>query len=419
MITIILGSQWGDEGKGKLIDILSEKYDIITRSAGGANAGHTVYVGDLKYIFHLVPSGILHPNTKCVIGNGCVIHIETLLEEFKTLEEKNIDYKNRIFISDRAHILFDYHKEIDGKQEELKGKQKVGTTKRGIGPCYEDKASRRGLRFCDLLEWEQFEEKLRNNVKVLTELYGNLEFDLEKQLNNYKKYAEILKPMIIDASFYLNQAIKDHQSILMEGANAIMLDVDHGTYPYVTSSTPSIAGIYAGLGVPPQKNAEVIGIVKAFTTRVGAGPFPTELQGEIADNLRQIANEFGSTTGRPRRIGWLDIAMLKYSMMINNYDCFNLTKLDCLSSFEKIKIGVNYLRNGEKLKSFPASLKILAECEVEYIEMPGWKENIQNCKNFDDLPKNCQDYVRKIEELLNCPIKYIGVGFRRDQMIIK
>ncbi|MFA6089945.1 MAG: adenylosuccinate synthase, partial [Candidatus Woesearchaeota archaeon] len=306
MITIILGSQWGDEGKGKLVDILSEKYDIITRSAGGANAGHSVYVGDKKFVFHLIPSGILHPKTICVIGNGCVIHIETFLEELKNLENQNIDYKGRIFISDRAHILFDYHKEIDGLQEELKGDKKVGTTKRGIGPCYEDKASRKGIRFCDLLEFENFEAKLRNNLEILTKMYGDLHFNLEEKLKEYKKYSEILKDMIIDTAYFVNTAIKNGKNILMEGANAILLDADHGTYPFVTSSTPSIGGIYSGIGIAPKAETEIIGIVKAFTTRVGAGPFPTELNDEICDNLRKIGNEYGSTTGRPRRIGWLD-----------------------------------------------------------------------------------------------------------------
>ncbi|KKP38825.1 MAG: adenylosuccinate synthetase, adenylosuccinate synthase [Candidatus Peregrinibacteria bacterium GW2011_GWF2_33_10] len=418
-ITIILGAQWGDEGKGKLVDILSEKFDIITRSAGGANAGHSVYIGDQKHVFHLIPSGILNNKTVCVIGNGCVIHIETLLEEINNLKSKNIKTENRIFISDRAHILFDYHKVIDGKQEEMKGKLSVGTTKRGIGPCYEDKISRRGIRFCDLMEWEIFEEKIRNNVKILSQMYGDLEFDLEKELNKYKEYSKTLKEMIIDTTFYLNASIQEGKTLLLEGANAIMLDVDHGTYPYVTSSNPSIGGIYTGLGIAPQKNTEVIGIVKAYTTRVGAGPFPTEQENEIGEHLRQVGGEYGSTTGRPRRCGWLDAVMLKYSMAVNHYDIINLTKIDCLTGLKTLKIAVSYYRKGEKLNSWPASLQVLKECEVEYLELPGWDIDISACRNFEELPVNCKNYILKIEELMQCRIKYIGVGVRRDQIIIK
>ncbi len=419
MHTIILGAQWGDEGKGKLTDILSEKFDIITRSAGGANAGHSVYVGDKKFVFHLIPSGILDPKTVCLIGNGCVVHLETLLSELKNLEEKGIDYKGRIIISNRAHILFDYHKTIDGKQEEMKGSKSVGTTKRGIGPCYEDKMSRRGIRFCDLEEFDYFEDKLRNNVKILSAMYGNLEFDIEEKLKFYKESFENIKNCIKDSTLYLNQAIEEGKSILMEGANAIMLDVDHGTYPYVTSSSPSIGGIYTGLGIAPQKNSELIGIVKAFTTRVGSGPFPTELHGDFAENLRKIANEYGSTTGRPRRIGWFDAVMMKYSMMVNNYSAINLTKIDCLTGIDTLKIGIKYLRNDKELESFPASLNVLQECTVEYIEMQGWQEDISNCKTFEELPINCQNYIKKLEELMKCKIKYIGVGVRRDQMITR
>jgi adenylosuccinate synthase len=416
-LAVILGSQWGDEGKGKLIDIMSEQYDIIARGTGGANAGHTIHVGGTKYVFHLVPSGMLHETTICVIGNGVVLHIPTFLEEIKILEENGIKIEGRLLISDRVHVLFEYHKIIDGLQEEMKGGKQVGTTKRGIGPCYTDKIRRNGTRLHELLDFEKFKEKYMENLEMLKKMYGDFEYDHESELAYYKDIIEKIKNTIIDSSYYLNNALKEGKTILVEGANGALLDIDHGTYPYVTSSSPTIGGISTGIGVGARKITNVIGIMKAYTTRVGAGPFPSELNDELGDQIREAGGEFGSTTGRPRRCGWFDAVVGKYSVMLNSFDSLNLTKLDVLSGMETLKIATAYKYKGETLKSFPASLDILENIDVEYIELPGWSEDISKAKRFEDLPENAKNYVRKIEELIEAPISSIGVGVKREDLI--
>lgn len=421
--TAVLGCQWGDEGKGKLVDIMSAEYDIIARGNGGANAGHTVYVKDpeggevKKFVFHLLPSGILHPGKKCVIGNGCVVHIPTMLEEFEMLQKSGIKAEDRVFISDRVHLLFDYHKLIDGLQEEKKGGKKVGTTMRGIGPCYADKVARFGIRAGELLDFPKFADHFRDNVKLLRELYGEFDYSVEQEIEKYREYAKFLQPMIINAMYFFEKNLREGKNVLLEGANGLLLDIDHGTYPYVTSSNPSTGGLFTGTGIPYSALKSVIGIVKAYTTRVGAGPFPTELKDALGDEIREAGGEYGATTGRPRRCGWFDTVVTKYSAMINGLSSVNLTKLDVLSDLEKIKVGVKYRLNGKEVHEMPSTLAELEKMEVEYIEMDGWQADISEIRKFEDLPENCQKYVLKLENLLEIPIEFIGVGKERDQMI--
>lgn len=429
-VSVILGGQWGDEGKGKLIDIMAKQYDIVARATGGANAGHTVYIPDpvhenetKKFVFHLMPSGVLYPNVIGVIGNGVVLHIPTLLEEIETLKNSNVHVDGRLFISDRAHLLFEYHKIIDGLQEEMKGKGAVGTTKRGIGPAYADKISRHGIRVNDLLNFEQFDHKLRANVAQLQKVY-TFDYDVDREIDYYRHKIAQIKPFITDTSLYLNQAMKEGKKILIEGANGTLLDIDHGTYPYVTSSNASIGGAIAGSGVAPNKITSAIGIMKAYCTRVGAGPFPTEQDNDTGEAIRKKGGEFGSTTGRPRRCGWFDAVASRYSVELNGMTSINLTKLDVLSGLDTIKIGMAYKHKGEviasvtanKAASFPSSADVLAHVEVEYLEMPGWKQDISSARRLGDLPENAQKYVAKIEELLSCPVDFVGVGMSREQM---
>ena len=421
-VVYIAGTQWGDEGKGKLVDILSDKYDIIARSAGGANAGHTICVKDgkesKKYIFHLLPSGILREGKICIIGNGTVIHIPTLLEEIQNLKVQGINVRGKLFISDRAHIIFNYHKIIDGLMEDRKGESKVGTTKRGIGPAYTDKVSRRGIRMCDLFDMDSFAGKLRENAKMFMKEYG-FEFDIEQEINIHRDAMEVIEPMIINTAEYLDNAYKKRKSILAEGAQGTHLDLDFGTYPYVTSSSTVSGGACTGLGIAPSRIKSVVGIVKAYTTRVGAGPFPTELANFEGDMLRSQGNEYGSTTGRPRRCGWFDTVVVKNSIILNGINSINLTKLDVLTGFKNIKIGIGYKLNGAAISFIPSCLEDFADVEVEYEELPGWNENIASAKKFRDLPKNAQKYVKRLEEILETPINFIGVGADRNEMIYK
>ncbi|MFH1218511.1 MAG: adenylosuccinate synthase [Candidatus Peregrinibacteria bacterium] len=418
-IKVVVGAQWGDEGKGKLIDILAEKTDLVVRCTGGANAGHTIYVEGKKFIFHLIPSGIFHKNTICVVGNGVALHLPTFFEEITQLNEHGIDTHERILISDRAHLLFDYHKTIDGIQEEMKGKKKVGTTMRGIGPCYTDKIRRNGIRVHDLINFDIFREKYMENLKMFKKMYGKFKHDENTELVQLKELSKKLMPMITDTAYYLNEAIENNKKILIEGANGALLDIDHGTYPYVTSSNATIGGIVTGSGIGATKINYVTGIMKAYTTRVGAGPFPTELLDKLGEQIREAGGEYGSTTGRPRRCGWFDAVIGKYSAQINGLTEVNLTKLDILSGLPTLKIATNYKYKHEYLPSFPASLETLKEVEPEYIELKGWKEDISKIKNYSDLPKNAQAYIEKIEELVKTPITSIGVGVAREDMIFR
>ncbi len=421
-VVYVAGSQWGDEGKGKLVDIMSQKYDIIARAAGGANAGHTIVVNkggkSEKFIFHLLPSGVLHEGKICIIGNGCVVHIPTLLDEIHELKEKGVDISEQLLISDRAHIIFDYHKEIDVIQEERKGDKKVGTTKRGIGPAYTDKIGRRGIRMGDLLSFEHFAQKLRANAEAKMKAFG-IKIDIEKEINFYKDAVEVVSPYITNTIEYLDKAYKEGKTILAEGAQGSHLDIDFGTYPYVTSSNTTSGGACTGLGISPSRMESCVGIVKAYTTRVGSGPFPTELGDMEGKMLRDQGSEYGATTGRPRRCGWFDTVVVKNAITINGINSINITKLDVLTGFQSIKIATGYLLDGEVIEFVPASLEDFERVEVQYIDMPGWEEDISKVKDFKDLPKNAQDYILKLEELLEVPINFIGVGVHRSELIYR
>ena len=318
-LTVILGSQWGDEGKGKLVDIVTPAFDLVARATGGANAGHTIYLNGKKFVFHLVPSGMLHDKCVAVIGNGVVLHLETMMGELEVLKSNDMDVEGRVLISDRAHLVFDYHKLIDGMQEEMKGKGKVGTTKRGIGPCYTDKIRRNGIRVHDLLSFDVFEKKYMANLEMFQKMYGGFEYDSAAELAKHKEYSEKIREWVVDSAFFLNSALKMGKRVLVEGANGAMLDIDHGTYPFVTSSNPTIGGIMTGCGLPATKVSNVIGIMKAYSTRVGGGTFPSELHDDLGQQIRDNGGEYGSTTGRPRRCGWFDAVAAKYSVMLNGF----------------------------------------------------------------------------------------------------
>lgn len=415
-VCAIIGSQWGDEGKGKLADILSSQYDIVARCQGGSNAGHTIVVKGEKFAFHLIPSGILHQNTVCVIGNGVVVHVPTLFQELEKLSQKGISWENRLKVSDRAHLLFNYHQVVDGLSEEELAGEKIGTTKKGIGPCYSNKALRTNLRVGDLRYFHHFEENLAKNVESLQKRFP-FTYDVAAEVKRYQEYAKRLEPLIIDSVKYLNDAYDQGKRILIEGANATLLDLDFGTYPFVTSSNASIGGACTGLGIAPHLIEQCIGIVKAYTTRVGSGPFPTELTNDLGNTIREKGHEYGTTTGRPRRCGWLDTVVLQYSQAINRFESLNLTKLDVLSGFPELKIGVEYRYQGKTVPSFPSHLEVLANVEVVYETLPGWSEDISAARTFEDLPQEAKNYITRIEEIVKVPIRWIGVGAGRDEMI--
>lgn len=412
----ILGTQWGDEGKGKIVDILSKDSDIVIRASGGANAGHTIYINEKKYVFHLIPSGILNENTKCVIGNGCVICLKTLLEEIQVLKKENINIKNRILISDRAHLVFSYHKKQDFCQEKERS-QKIGTTNRGIGPCYEDKYSRIGVRVADLFyDFEGFSKKLKNNIECKNKKFS-LEIDFEEELRFYKEIRNDFKNMICDTVDYVNNANRKNKKILTEGAQGVMLDIDFGTYPFVTSSNTGISSACSGTGLASCKTDFVLGILKAYTTRVGEGPFPTEDFSEGADFLSKKGNEFGSTTGRKRRCGWLDLVSVKYSALINGINAWNLTKLDVLTGLSEIKVATGYFINNKEVFSIPPTSNLIEKLEIKYKVFQGWKEDLSKCRTFEDLPENAKIYCKFIEDFTNVKIHSIGNGSRRSDII--
>mmetsp|Transcript_3076 Transcript_3076/g.4096 ORF Transcript_3076/g.4096 Transcript_3076/m.4096 type:complete len:525 (-) Transcript_3076:3551-5125(-) len=420
-IDVVLGGQWGDEGKGKLVDILSQEYDVCARVAGGSNAGHTIVVGNTKYKFHLLPSGVLNKEATCIIGNGVVIHLPSFLSELDTLGGNGVDYKGRVLISDRAHMVFDFHQTVDGIKEDKLGRNKIGTTKKGIGPAYASKISRNGIRIGDLQNFEYFEQRFRSLAEATMASYPGLEIDIEEQLAYYKNIAPLVNEMTTDTIKYTNDLYSKGKRILVEGANATMLDIDFGTYPFVTSSNPSVGSVLTGLGVSPDKVRGIYGTVKAYCTRVGEGPFPTELipvgPKSIGYHLGTVGAEYGTTTGRQRRCGWLDIPQMKYSCLINGFSAINLTKLDVLTGLKEIKLGVAYKHDGIFLESMPSCLKTLSECEVVYESLPGWNEDISKCKTFDELPKNAQKYVLRVQELLGVPVRWIGVGPNRLDQI--
>lgn len=418
-VTVVLGAQWGDEGKGKVVDMLATEADVVCRCQGGNNAGHTVVVNGKDFDFHLLPSGIINENCISVIGNGVVIHLPGLFEELAKNEAKGlVDWQNRLVISNRAHLVFDLHQNVDGLQEAEKGGKSLGTTKKGIGPCYSSKATRNGIRVSDLLgDFKVFSEKFESLVHMYQKLFPNFEVDVATELDRYREYAERLRPMVRDTVSLLHASLKEGKSVLVEGANAAMLDIDFGTYPYVTSSNCSIGGVLTGLGLPPQTIGEVIGVVKAYTTRVGDGPFPTELHDETGALLQKRGGEIGVTTKRLRRCGWLDLALLRYTGMVNGYTSICLTKLDILDTLKEIKVAVSYNLHGEKIDFFPGSITDLAQVEVNYITMPGWLKSTENVRDFNELPPQAQDYIRMIENDLGVPVKWIGVGKGRESII--
>ncbi|XP_073815810.1 adenylosuccinate synthetase [Musca autumnalis] len=419
-VDVVLGAQWGDEGKGKVVDMLALDVDIVCRCQGGNNAGHTVVANGTEFDFHLLPSGIVNEKCISVIGNGVVIHLPSLFEELSKNEAKGLQkIEHRLIISDRAHLVFDFHQAVDGMQEAEKGGKSLGTTKKGIGPAYSSKATRNGIRVGELLgDFNLFSDKFKTIVATHVRLFPSINVDVDAELARYKEYAEKIRPYVKDTICFLHTALRQGKTILVEGANAAMLDIDFGTYPYVTSSNCSIGGVLTGLGLPPQTIGEVIGVVKAYTTRVGDGPFPTEQLNEIGELLQTRGFEVGVTTKRKRRCGWLDLPLLKYTSLVNGYTCICLTKLDILDTLDEIKVAVAYKRaNGEEMDHFPGTIAELATIEVEYAVLPGWKTCTENIRDFKELPENAQKYVRFIESELGVPIRWVGVGKGRESII--
>ena len=419
---VVVGTQWGDEGKGKIVDLLAENADFVVRFQGGNNAGHTMVVGGEQFIFHLVPSGILQGKI-CAIGNGVVVDPGVLLEELERLSSRGIDvYPQKFMISERAHVIMPYHKAVDAARENFKGDKKIGTTGRGIGPAYEDKATRRGIRFVDLMDPEALLEKVNTildekNFYLKNYLSADT-LDSESILGQYQQYAEKLAPYVTNISVVLNRASKQGKQILFEGAQGTHLDIDHGTYPYVTSSNTLAGNACCGAGVGPAEINNVIGIVKAYTTRVGKGPFPTELFDDIGDKIQEKGVEFGATTGRRRRCGWLDTVLLRNSARLNGLSSVAITKLDVLGEIDSLKICTGYEYKGERMDDFPASLKVLADCKPIYETLAGWPEDISTLKNYDDLPQNVKNYLKRIEELIDTPISIISVSPERDATMV-
>ena len=419
----VVGSQWGDEGKGKVIDFLATQADVVVRGQGGNNAGHTLVVDGKKFALRLIPSGILNSNTINVIGNGIVFDPKGFFEEIEMLESNGISTKN-IKISDRAHIVFPYHKELDGLAEEARGDNKIGTTKKGIGPCYMDKTERSGIRVCDLMDKEIFAKKLKLQVdaknKLVTGVYGKeAMFDFDEIYNEFIVYAEKMRPYVEDTTVIVYDAIKAGKKVLFEGAQGTLLDLDLGTYPYVTSSHPTSGGFAVGAGVGPNMIKDVVGIVKAYTTRVGEGPFVTELFDETGDRIRTQGHEFGTVTGRARRCGWFDAVIVKYAARVNGLTSISFMLLDVLTGFDKIKICTAYKMGDKIVNNFPASLEDLAKCEPVYEELDGWHEDITKVEKFEDLPENAKKYIARIEELIGVNVDLVSVGPNRTQTIIR
>jgi len=419
---VVIGTQWGDEGKGKVVDLLAARADMVVRFQGGNNAGHTLVVNGEQTICHLIPSGILHDGKRCLIGNGVVVDPEVLLKEIANLTSKGVSISpENLSLSEKAHLIMPYHRAIDIAGEAAKGKDKIGTTGRGIGPCYEDKVARRGVRAIDLFDPEILEQKIYANLEeknfYLTNLLGAEPLEFQPVYDQCLEMAESLKPYIKNVSILVDQVVKENGKILFEGAQGTHLDIDHGTYPFVTSSNPVSGSVCAGVGVGPDKLHHILGIVKAYTTRVGSGPFPTELLDETGNYIQEKGAEFGATTGRKRRCGWLDLVMMKDSIRYNGLTSLSMTKLDVLTGLETIKACVSYDMDGEKIDYMPASLKDLARCKPVYKEFPGWKEEISSARTLEDLPEQAGNYLKRLEETMEVPFSIISVGPMRDQTI--
>ncbi|MFD1019437.1 adenylosuccinate synthase [Thalassobacillus hwangdonensis] len=415
---VVVGTQWGDEGKGKITDFLSQNAEVVARYQGGNNAGHTIKFDGVTYKLHLIPSGIFFDDKICVLGNGMVIDPKALLEELAYLHDKGVSTDN-LRISNRAHIILPYHLKLDALQEEEKGANKIGTTKKGIGPAYMDKAARVGIRVVDLLDKESFREKLEQNLadknRLFEKVYETEAVKVEDILEEYYEYGQQFKKYVCDTSVVLNDNLDDGRRVLFEGAQGVMLDIDQGTYPFVTSSNPIAGGVTIGSGVGPSKIKHVVGVSKAYTTRVGDGPFPTELHDEIGDQIREVGREYGTTTGRPRRVGWFDSVVVRHARRVSGITDLSLNSIDVLTGIETLKICTAYRYKGEIIEEFPASLKELAECEPVYEEMPGWTEDITGVKSLHELPENARHYVERISQLTGIPLSIFSVGPDRSQ----
>lgn len=418
---MVLGTQWGDEGKGKIVDYLAQKADVVIRSQGGNNAGHTVVADGQSFALRLLPSGILFSEKTCIIGNGVVVNPEVLLEEIDGMVKKGVAI-SKLEVSTRAHVIMPYHIRIDEEDEKLRGDDKIGTTKNGIGPCYADKINRVGIRIGDLMDRDVFYQKLKTNLELKNRLfatYYNCEgFDFEEIFTKYTALAERIRPYVKDTEYSANQYIKEGKKVLFEGAQATMLDLDHGTYPFVTSSNPTAGGACVGSGVGPRMMSNIIGVVKAYTTRVGAGPFPAEQSNKIGEYLRETGHEFGTVTGRSRRCGWFDSVVVRYAAMLNSLDYLAITRLDILDGLDTINICKDYMYKGIELKEYPESLNILQDVEPVYEELPGWKTDISGCKSYDELPENARYYVERISQLVGVPLGIVSVGPDRSQTIV-
>lgn len=415
---VVVGTQWGDEGKGKITDFLAEGADVVARYQGGNNAGHTILIDNKKYKLTMIPSGIFNHNKTCVIGNGMVINPEALIDEINYIHENGFSTDN-LKISDRAHVIMPYHLVLDGLEEDRKGDNKIGTTRKGIGPCYMDKAARNGIRISDLMDAEEFEARVRaimvEKNNLIQQVYGGEPLDADKIVRDYLGYAEVLRPYVTDTSVVLNDAIDEGKKVLFEGAQGVMLDIDQGTYPFVTSSNPSAGGVCIGSGVGPSKIQQVIGVAKAYTTRVGDGPFPTEQDNEIGQLIRDKGHEYGTVTGRPRRVGWFDTVVVRHARRVSGITGLSLNSLDVLTGLDTVKICTGYRFRGEIIHHYPASLKMLSECEAVYEEMPGWSEDISEAKKLEDLPQSTLNYVNRVSELTGIPIAIFSVGRNREQ----
>ncbi|WP_282141055.1 adenylosuccinate synthase [Cytobacillus oceanisediminis] len=415
---VVVGTQWGDEGKGKITDFLSENAEVIARYQGGNNAGHTIKFNGETYKLHLIPSGIFYSDKICTIGNGMVVDPKALVKELAYLHDKRVTTDN-LRISNRAHVILPYHLKLDEVEEERKGANKIGTTKKGIGPAYMDKAARNGIRIADLLDREVFEEKLARNLeeknRLLERFYETEGFTIEEILDEYYEYGQQIKHYVCDTSVVLNDALDEGRRVLFEGAQGVMLDIDQGTYPFVTSSNPVAGGVTIGSGVGPTKIKHVVGVSKAYTTRVGDGPFPTELDNEIGSQIREVGREYGTTTGRARRVGWFDSVVVRHARRVSGITDLSLNSIDVLTGIETLKICVAYRYNGEVIEEFPASLKVLADCEPVYEELPGWTEDITGCKSLDELPANARHYLERVSQLTGIPLSIFSVGPDRTQ----
>ncbi len=420
---VVVGTQWGDEGKGKIVDLITDHFDVVARYQGGNNAGHTVIIGDEKFVLHLIPSGILRPEKVCVVGNGVVIDPGAMLEEIEELQIRlGLDLEGRLFISNRAHAIMAWHKALEVADEGARGKEKIGTTFRGIGPCYEDKVARRGIRMGDLLNPSILEEKIFLHLEfknaVLEKIYGAPRLDRAEILSSCLEHGERLKPYITDTVELLNLAVSEENNVLLEGAQGTLLDVDHGTYPFVTSSNASAGGACSGLGLGPSAIDGVVGIAKAYTTRVGAGPFPTELKNELGEHLRSRGAEFGATTGRPRRCGWFDAVVGRYSRLVNGLTTLVVTKLDCLDELDEVKICTEYLYQGRTLRHFPTEIRVLDEVEPVYESWPGWRQSTSGATLYDELPEQARTYLDRLSELVGTDISMISLGPERNSTIV-